>query len=162
METYSRIDRFRCVGGNPERSNMTRTNMLTGLAILSAAIALPAASAAQSPPEEIVVTGNYGRAPDSVRTLSQSVSYADLDLSTKAGLEEMRRRVNLTARFLCDKLGESGTGGPLAPSCRQAASNDAMKRVGTLESSFAPRGTTWVSPPAWSAPYPSDWNTRYP
>lgn len=141
---------------------MTRVNLVARLALVALAITIPSAAEAQTPPEEIVVTGNYGKVPDSVRTLSQSVSYADLDLSSKAGRDEIRRRLNLTARFLCDKLGESATGDALAPSCRDAAVRDAMKRLGTIEASFAPRGTTWVSPPAWAAPYPPDWVTRYP
>lgn len=134
---------------------MPRKTTLTGIGLLALAAALPSTAAAQGAPEEIVVTGNYGQVPDSVRSLSQSVSYADLDLSTKSGRDELRRRVNLTARFLCDKLGESSTGDALAPSCRQAAMSDAIKRVGTLESSAAPRA-------AWSPPYPADWTTRYP
>ena len=117
---------------------------------------------AQDAPEEIVVTGEFGRAPDSVKSLSQVVSYADLDLSTQEGRNELRHRVNLTARFLCEKLGESDSSSPIAPSCRQAATRDAMNRVGKVESTFAPRGTTWVSPPAWQSPYPADWSTRYP
>lgn len=117
---------------------------------------------AQAPPEEIVVTGNYGRAPDSVRTLSQAVSYADLDLSTEAGRKELRHRVNLTARFLCDKLGESASSTGPTPSCRDAASKDALERVGTVEQNFAPRGTTWARGPAWQPPYPQDWTTKYP
>ncbi len=132
------------------------------LASITLAITAASTTAIAQAPEEIVVTGNYGRAPDSVRTLSQSVSYADLDVSTKPGKDELRRRVNLTARFLCDKLGESSTGDPLTPSCRQQATNDAMKRVGTLEGSAAPRGTTWVRPPAWTPPYPADWSSQYP
>lgn len=133
--------------------------------IVMAALAgasIPSAPVAAQAPEEITVTGNYGRAPDSVRSLSQSVSYADLDLSTVAGRDELHRRVNLTARFLCDKLGENGTGDALIPSCRQAASQDAMKRMGSIEQHFAPRGTTWVRPPAWTPPYPADWPSRYP
>lgn len=141
---------------------MTRVNLLASMAAVASAMAVPSIAYAQNAPEEIVVTGNYGRVPDNVSTLSQAVSYADLDLSTKAGRDEIRRRVNLTARFLCDKLGEGTTGSSLAPSCRDAAVRDAMKRVGTVEASFAPRGTTWVSPPAWVAPYPSDWAARYP
>jgi UrcA family protein len=141
---------------------MTRSNILASLALAATAAAFPSVASAQDAPEDIVVTGSYGRVPDSVRSLSQAVSYADLDLSTRSGRDEMRHRVSLTARFLCDKLGESATGDALAPSCRQAATNDAMKRLGTVEASFAPRGTTWVHPPAWAAPYPADWYTRYP
>jgi len=141
---------------------MPRNVILAGLGLATVAFTIPSVAIAQSAPEEIVVTGNFGRAPDSVQSLSQSVSYADLDLSTKAGRDELRHRVNLTSRFLCDKLGENATGDALAPSCRQAAVADALKRVGTLESSAAPRGTTWVRPPAWTPPYPADWTTRYP
>lgn len=140
---------------------MKRATM-AGMVLAASAACIPSMASAQAAPEEIIVTGNYGRVPDSVKSLSQSISYADLDLSTKVGRDELRRRVNLTSRFLCDKLGEGSSGDSLAPSCRQAAVADAMKRVGTLEQSAAPRGTTWASPPAWVAPYPADWTTRYP
>lgn len=117
---------------------------------------------AQDADEELVVTGRYGRVPDSVQSLSQPVSYADLDLSTKSGRDAFRHRIKLTARYLCEKLGESSTSTPIAPSCQDAAVKDAMSRAGTLEQGFAPRGTTWVAPPAWQAPYPADWYSRYP
>ena len=112
--------------------------------------------------EEIIITGRYGKVPDSVQTLSQSVSYADLDLSTKAGKDELRHRVSLTARFLCDRLGEAATTMGPGASCRDAATKDAMQRVGTIEEGFAPRGTGWVARSPWDAPYPADWSTRYP
>lgn len=141
---------------------MKTANVMIGLGLILGATVLPCAASAQSNSEEIIVSGRYGKVPDSAQTASQSVSYADLDLSTSAGRDELRHRVNLTARFLCDKLGESASGDAVAPSCRQAATQDAMKRVGTLEEGFAPRGTAWVRPPVWSAPYPADWATRYP
>lgn len=141
---------------------MKHARIIAGLTFVCSAMALPQIASAETAPEEIVVTGKYGKVPDSVQSLSQSISYADLDLSTKDGRDEMRRRVNLTARFLCDKLGENASGDALAPSCREAATRDAMSRLGTLEQSLAPRGTTWVRPPAWAAPYPTDWVTRYP
>jgi len=127
----------------------------SGIAVASPVIAQPSS-------EEIIVTGRYGRVPDSVQSLSQAVSYADLDLSTAAGRSELRHRLNLTARFLCDKLGESDTSTGIVPSCRDAAVKDAMARAGTIEEKFAPRGTTWVAGPAWAPPYPSDWTTKYP
>src|SRR3546814_14295168 len=61
---------------------------------------------AQTPPEEIVVTGKYGKVPDSVQSLSQRVSYADLDLRNDKHRDILRQRVRLTARFLCDQHGE--------------------------------------------------------
>lgn len=142
---------------------MRRSAFLTVLALTMGAgtLATTIPAAAQTV-EELVVTGRLGRVPDSVRSLSQPVSYADLDLSTPAGKRELRQRVSLTARFLCDRLGESGSGSALVGSCRQEATRDAMRRVGTLEASAAPRGTTWVRPTAWAPPYPADWPTRYP
>jgi UrcA family protein len=134
--------------------------LIATLGAAAASIAGP--GAAQTTVEEVIVTSHYGRVPADARTLSQPVSYADLDLSTDAGRREFRHRVSLTARYLCDKLGESGTGDSLAPSCRDAAVKDAMSRVGTLEAHFAPRGTTWVAGPAWVAPYPAEWVTIYP
>lgn len=144
---------------------MTKNIPLTRFAWLLAGAALlgiASPSLAQDD-EEMVVTGRYGgTAPDSVKSLSQTVSYADLDLSTAGGRAEFRHRLRLTARFLCNKLGENDTSSSVAPSCRDAAVSDAMKRAGTLEAHFAPRGTTWVAGPAWSAPYPAAWVSEYP
>ena len=139
--------------------SLTRTAwLLAGAAMLG--IASP--SLAQDN-EELVVTGRYhGTAPDSVQSLSQTVSYADLDLSTAGGRAEFRHRLRLTARFLCGKLGENESSDGVVPSCRDATVADAMTRAGTLEAHFAPRGTTWVAAPAWSAPYPTTWVSQYP
>jgi UrcA family protein len=128
----------------------------------AAALASVLPAAAQTTVEELTVTGRYGPAPANARSLSQAVGYADLDLSTASGQRELKHRISLTARYLCDKLGEPATGDPIAPSCRDAAVKDAMARAGTLEEHFAPRGTTWVAGPAWVAPYPAEWVTTYP
>jgi UrcA family protein len=126
------------------------------LGALAAGIGAPAL--AQGTPEEITVTGRFGEVPDSVKSLSQAVSYADLDLSKPADRDILKQRVSLTARFLCNKLGESDVAIPPVPlSCRDSATKDAMQRLGTIEGKFAPRGTTWVRPPAWQAPYPEAW-----
>ena len=117
---------------------------------------------AQSAEDDITVTGRYGRVPDSVQSLSQPVSYSDLDLSLSADRTELRHRVSLTARYLCDKLGESDSSSSIVPSCRDGAVRDALSRIGTVEEHFAPRGTTWTRPSRWSAPYPTDWDSRYP
>ena len=130
------------------------------MAVPALMVAVPAL--AQLTEEEIIVTGRYGRVPDNVQSLSQSVGYADLDLSRESDRARLKRRISLTARYLCDKLGESDVATPPAPSCRDAATADAMKRVGKVEEGFAPRGTTWTRPYDWAAPYPSDWEQRYP
>lgn len=130
--------------------------LMAGTAFLAATPGL-----SQPEPEEIIITGRYGRLPDSVRSASAAVSYADLDLSTGAGRRELRRRVSLTARFLCDRLGETDVSSAVVPSCRDAATRDALQRVGTVEAGFAPRGTAWVRGPAWAPPYPRDWEALY-
>ena len=86
--------------------------LIAGAALVGAA----APSLAQSD-EEIIVSGRYGNLPESVRSLSQSVSYADLDLSSTAGRAELRHRVRLTARYLCEKLGEVDSSSSVVPSC---------------------------------------------
>ena len=142
----------------PARPTSMLVAIVAGLG--AAAVSLPAS--AQGSVEELVVTGRLGNVPDSARSLSRPVSYADLDLSTEAGRRILHQRVSLTARWLCDKLGEGGAGDALAPSCRDAAVKDAKQRLGTIEAGFAPRGTTWVAGPAWATPYPADWATKYP
>ncbi len=132
--------------------------LVAGAALIGSAVPAIAQS-----DEEMVVTGRYGSVPDSAKSLSQTVSYADLDLSTAGGRAEFRHRLRLTARYLCGKLGENETGSAgVGPSCRDAAVQDAMSRAGTLEAHAAPRGTTWVASSAWAAPYPGEWVSRYP
>jgi UrcA family protein len=149
----------------PGRREMRQSNAslaLIAALVTAAGIGVAGPGVTQTSVEEITVTGHYGPAPDSVRSLSQTVSYDDLDLSTDAGRHALHHRISLTARFLCDKLGESDTGDTIAPSCRDAAEKDAMNRVETVEAGFAPRGTTWVAGPPWSPPYTTDWAGHYP
>src|SRR3546814_4114877 len=95
-------------------SDLKMTKVMTRIAICTAApLPMSYSAIAQDSPEAITVTGEYGEAPDSVRTLSQAVSYADLDLSKEAARDMLRHRVSLTARFLCDKLGETNTSSPI-------------------------------------------------
>ena len=132
------------------------------LGVVSLASALPVRAQPAPlppPPEEIIIVGHYGRVPDNVDSASVAVGYADLDLNNPADREVLRRRISLTARYLCDKLGESDTG---PGSCRDAATQDALRRVGTIEENFAPRGTAWVRPPPWAPPYPNAWVQQYP
>jgi UrcA family protein len=132
--------------------------LLVGAAITGAA---PPAMA-QDNSEDIVITGRWGKVPDNVQSLSQRVSYADLDLSNPADRRILRQRLRLTARYLCDRLGEPATSAPPVLSCRDVAVKDAMNRVGTIEEHFAPRGTAWAAGTRWRPPYPADWEKTYP
>ena len=63
-------------------------------------------------PEQIVIVGHYGTLPDNIENASSVVGYGDLDLSVPADRDILRHRISLTARYLCDKLGESDEGLP--------------------------------------------------
>jgi UrcA family protein len=119
----------------------------------------PPAVAVAPVPDEIVIVGHYGRLPDNVETASQAVGYGDLDLSIPADRDILRHRISLTARYICDRLGEADIG---PGSCRDQATRDALSRVGTIWEHAAPRGTAWVRPRAWVPPYPPAWSTQYP
>lgn len=134
--------------------------LLAGVTMVAAVPAL-AQEYYPDPSEDIVVEGRWGRVPDDVDSLSQRVSYADLDLRYAEDRRELRHRVDLTARYLCDRLGEDENSSSIVPSCREAAVRDAMRRVGTIEAHWAPRGTGWTRPVAWEAPYPDSWKNRY-
>lgn len=141
---------------------MTTPRHLPALGVLTFAAVMFAgatpANAQDAPNEEITVIGNYERAPDGARSLSQAVSYADLDLSTQWGWDELHHRIRLTARYLCDKLGEPRFAmSPATKSCSDQAAQDAFHRLGTSAELRAPRGTTWVAGPAWAPPYPGSW-----
>jgi UrcA family protein len=129
-------------------------------ALAQTVVAQPVVPVVAAPaPEQIVIVGHYGRVPDNADSASTAVGYGDLDLSVPADRDILRHRISLTARYLCDKLGESDIG---PGSCRDAATRDALQRVGTIWEHAAPRGTAWVRPPAWVPPYPVAWVNQYP
>jgi UrcA family protein len=138
-----------------------RFPFVIGGALLGTAIAAATPAMAQNSSQEITVSGEYGTAPDNVRSLSIPVSYADLDLSTEAGRGLLRHRIRLTARFLCNKLGDNAAG-PVAPTCRDSAVTKAMTQVTPVEANFTPRPAGWTPDPVWTPPYPMDWPTKYP
>ena len=91
--------------------------LAAGLAAAWAASAQP-----QTVAEEVVVTARYkGK---ELRSLSVPVSYRDLDLTTEAGRETLKKRVKDTANDACRRLGEGNLGGTYAlPSCEREAIN---------------------------------------
>lgn len=129
---------------------------VAGMGIIAAT---PPASA-QTTVEEFTVTGHHG--PDNEATsLSQAVSYADLDLSTAEGRYELKYRISHTARYLCRKLGEDETSDGVVPSCRDAAVRDAMTRARPIIFAYE-RDSEWAAERAWRPPYPPTWNDAYP
>jgi UrcA family protein len=111
--------------------------------------------------EDIVVTGHFG-APDNAQSLSRTVGYSDLDLSSSDGQHQLHHRISLTARYLCDRLGESDTSASVAPTCRDDATSKANAQADNLIAHWSPRGSGWVAGSAWSAPYPTTWVDEYP
>jgi UrcA family protein len=78
--------------------------------------------------DELTVTGRLDGAH--ARTLSQTVSYADLDLTQYADRERLRLRVNDTARRLCTQLNQqSPNPGNMGHSCQEVAARDALDQV---------------------------------
>jgi UrcA family protein len=100
-------------------------------ALCTAAVA--AASAASAQPYElsdgVTVYGHASPYGDN-DTLSQTVSYADLDLTSKDGVDELRWRVARAAEDVCDQLNEDPAhDAPLLPSCRAAARDSASRQI---------------------------------
>lgn len=124
---------------SPIYSRTLRWATIGSVALFSASPVL-----AQPASEQIIIVGHYGRVSDRIQSLSEIVSYSDLDLSIPQDRAILHHRISLTARYLCDKLGESDDAVAPGQSCRDAATQDAMRRVGTIAAHFAPRGTGWV------------------
>ena len=78
---------------------------LTLTLAVSAICAFPAAALAQQPQDELVVSSarSVGASHQAV-SVSRRVSYADLNLGTYSGAQEIEARVRSTAKALCDKL----------------------------------------------------------
>src|SRR5215218_1148852 len=89
----------------------------SSLAILAAlaagsAVTVPTLATAQTIDEVVVLPGRFDREGRPI-SLSRAVSYADLDLTTRTGQDDLRMRVRATARDICRVLGENDA--PTAP-----------------------------------------------
>ena len=96
------------------------------LATLTAAAALIGAPALAQNLDELTVTGHGPRA----QSLSEAVSYADLDLTQRADRMRLERRVSDTATRLCDELHQDpASHHNMGASCKDVAIRDAMGQV---------------------------------
>jgi UrcA family protein len=107
---------------------------------------------AQSEVSEVVVTGQATVRRRLHEQLSYGVGYADLDLRTEAGRQELDRRIVHTANYLCRTLGEQNHRSGVAPSCHDDAiararrdARNAFQRVRSSVAPFKP-GPAWVPP----------------
>jgi UrcA family protein len=99
------------------------------------------AALAQEPGTEFVVSSARSNAfghtslisgTDQVISVSQRVSYADLNLATTAGSREMEQRVRTTAKALCEKLQQKYVfSGTTAETCFRNAVDKGMADVRT-------------------------------
>lgn len=105
-------------------------------AIAAAGLAFAAPAFAQTI-DELIITGRLG---PNVTSLSERVSYADLDLTIPDHQETLKLRVRDTADRLCTLLGERDSGASgLLPTCKQDAVRDAMKQVRFAIANAQPR-----------------------
>jgi UrcA family protein len=96
------------------------------LATLTAAAALIGAPALAQNLDELTVTGHGPRA----QSLSEAVSYADLDLTRRADRATLQRRVSDTAGRLCNELNQDpASRHNMGKSCKDVAMRDAMGQV---------------------------------
>jgi UrcA family protein len=78
--------------------------------------------------DELVITGHSARAR--AETLSERVSYADLDLTQARDRGMLRQRVNAAAGRVCDQLGEARpAAGNLGQSCQEVAVRGASEQM---------------------------------
>src|SRR5712671_3400594 len=103
-----------------------RHSALAALASFSAfALAVPALAQTV---DELTVTGRTLR--NNPQTLSEAVSYADLDLTIASNRNILTRRVNAAAGRVCDRLNEARpSAGNLGHSCQEVAVRGAMGQV---------------------------------
>jgi UrcA family protein len=106
-------------------------------------------SAAQNTVDAIVVTGHEGGKKP--RDESYSVSYADLDLRTGNGRQELNRRIKSTAGSLCHEVLDPGHSGHFV-ACRDQAVKDAQPKVQAAIEQAKARHGAWHAGPAWT-PY---------
>jgi UrcA family protein len=122
--------------------NWTMTAAMSG-ALAVAGVVFTHAPALAQPIEEMTVTAHPHDKPDK---MSFRVGYADIDLRTKAGRDELERRVDVTAEYLCKRLGENDI-----HTCKDEARSDVAKQVADAEDQ-AIGMKSWKPGPAWTPP----------
>ncbi|THD53715.1 MAG: UrcA family protein [Phenylobacterium sp.] len=113
----------------------TTTMRNLALATLTAAALCAGAPALAQGLDELTVTGHGPRA----MSLSDTVSYADLDLTLRSDRDRLLRRVNDTAGRLCDQLNQDpASNHNIGKSCKDVAVRDA---IGQVRQAFADAGS---------------------
>jgi UrcA family protein len=98
------------------------------LTLAAVAASLAAAPAFAQTVEELTVTGHT--LLNRPQAITETVSYADLDLTRARDRSVLLRRVNTTAGRICDRLNEPHpAAGNLGHSCQEVAVRGAMSQV---------------------------------
>src|SRR5437879_5033200 len=115
------------------------------LSLVAAAAFAAGAPAVAQTLEELTVTGHALRYQP--QSLSETVSYADLDLTSRRDRHRLAERVNVTAQRLCDRLNEPPPSpGNLGHSCEEIAVRDAMGQVRPAHAGNITRGARDYAP----------------
>jgi UrcA family protein len=122
--------------------------------IVAVAVVACAAPAFAQPVSELTVTG---RLPDGeAQSISQAVSYADLNLNDAGDRNRLVTRVNEAARRICTRLDQPDPGpANLGHSCQEVAVRDAMEQVHTAfadAAASAGYADTYGAPASATAP----------
>lgn len=88
---------------------------------------------------DIVVSGPYAVLPDGRMISSQTISYADLDLTLSADRLELRQRISATARGVCNMLRRNSDYINLSSDCENGAISGALSQVRAAEGDWAVR-----------------------
>jgi UrcA family protein len=102
-----------------------RSTLLAAAVLATAGLAVPAAAQTV---EELTVTGHALR--NNPQSLSETVSYADLDLTQASQRAILNARVTAAAGRVCDRLNEARPhAGNLGHSCQEVAVRNASDQV---------------------------------
>ncbi len=88
-------------------------------------------TAPTAPPDDLdVITSTAHDLRNRQQSISETVSYAGLDLTSPHDRNELLTRVNVTADHICDRLNEAPpSAANLGHSCQEVAVRDAMSQV---------------------------------
>ena len=115
--------------------NFQTSSALGGLACVLALMAAETPASAQQLPDRMTFVAT-GAGPHA-QTLAASVSYGDLDLTTKAGQNALRERVRTTAAELCHKIGDE-----VSAAASFSCEDRALKNAGSYERAAIAQATS--------------------
>jgi UrcA family protein len=115
-----------------------------GVACALAMVAAGVPAFSQEPAGEFTITAQGGGPHE--RSLTASVYYRDLDLTTKGGRAVLRQRVRSTASELCHRLGDDNRSAAVAFVCEDEAVESAANFERAVIAQAMPRAYVSTSP----------------